>query len=297
MGSMKKWEVAQKHAGLSLQSFLKEQLGFSGKQIKRMIDSGYCSLNGRPERFASRLIGHKDVIELKDLPKVPKSEIPNNEIESRILYTDEDLIAYNKPAGITSDNKTLLDSLSKQFGEVILLHRLDKDTTGVLLFARSKAVAGVIESQFRKRSVKKTYLAIVQGVPSQSSGIIDNFLGKLHVFHGQTVWGEVSKEKGLHARTSWKVQKKGNKTALLECHPETGRTHQIRVHLSGIGYPILGDHQYGASLSASYRPERILLHAAEIVLNHPKTNQSLLIKSPAPPDFIQTAEQLWGKHG
>lgn len=293
---MNRWDVLQKQSGLSLQFFLKEKLETaSGKQIKRLIDSGKCLLNGKPERFASRLVGVGDTVELDVSSTESKKQNTKVGETKSILYTDEDLIAYNKPAGISSDHKDLQQYLQDRFGNAILLHRLDKETTGVLLFARNEQAAKAIEDLFKKRLVKKTYFAIVNGIPAKSSGTIENQLGKLHVYHGQAIWGEVLK--GLPAKTLWEVKKKGKGAALIICRPETGRTHQIRVHLSGLGHPILGDHQYGRSFTCSYRPQRVLLHAAEVAFEHPKTKQPILIKAPIPSDFSEAMKTLWGIDG
>lgn len=290
---MDRWQVPQKQSGISLAAFLKEKFGdVSAKQIKRVIDSGKCLLNGKPERFSSRLIGSGDIVELTISPlssKLPKKSPQESE---RILYNDDEIIAFNKPAGILSDSQQIVDGLQKLFGQVILLHRLDKETTGILLFARNESIAKAMEDLFKKRLIKKKYLAFVNGIPSKSSGIIENSLGKLHVYQGQTIWGAVPREKGLLAKTSWEIKKRGKGASLLICSPETGRTHQIRVHLSGLGHPILGDHHYGRSFTCSYRPSRLLLHASEISFVHPKTKQIITIHSPLPEDFLEAAKQL-----
>lgn len=295
---MNRWDVLQKQSGLSLQVFLKEKLGegVSAKQIKRAIDSGKCLLNGKPERFSSRLVGLGDKVELEISPPPEKVKTTKTDQTARILYSDDDIIAYNKPAGIPSDSKDLLDDLQKHFGPVILLHRLDKETTGILLFARNEATARAIEAQFKKRLVKKTYLAFVNGLPIKAAGTVENFLGKLHVYQGQTVWGVVPKEKGLLAKTLWEVKKRGKGASLVICRPETGRTHQIRVHLSSLGHPILGDHQYGRSFTCDYRPNRILLHASEIVFEHPKTKHLITITTTLPDDFVEATQRLLEKH-
>lgn len=291
---MDRWDVQQKQSGQSLQLFLKDKLAnASGKQIKRLIDSGKCRLNGKPERFSSRLVGKGDIVELDVSSPQKKTEIFD---AGSILYSDDDLIAYNKPTGIASDNKELLDHLQKRFGNAILLHRLDKETTGVLLFARNEQSAKAIEALFKKRLVKKTYLAIVDGT-AKASGTIENHLGKLHVYQGQSIWGEVPQEKGLHAKTCWERKESGNGASLLICQPETGRTHQIRVHLSGIGHPILGDHHYGRSFTCKYRSQRVLLHAVSVAFEHPSTQKPVVITSPTPKDFNEAMQALWGTNG
>lgn len=289
------WKVSKEHSGLSLQTFLKEQLGagISSKHIKRSIDAGKCLLNGQAERFGSRPVGTGDKVEFHALTPTFEETVDS----ANILYVDESVIAYNKPPGVLSDSISLADALKKQFGDVILLHRLDKETSGILLFARTPSAAEAIETLFKKRLVHKTYLAIIDGIPAQVGGVIDNYLGKVATFQGQTLWGEVPKERGLHAKTSWHIEKKGTEAALVVCHPETGRTHQIRVHLSGMGHAILGDHQYGRTFRCRYQAPRILLHAAEVVFDHPLNKKQLKISAPLPEDFQQTIKLLIGEDG
>lgn len=295
---MIRWEVTQSHSGISLQVFLKEKMGgtLSAKQIKRAIDAGKCRLNGKLERFSSRLVGTGDQIELDEVNPVEKPQHSDFDEPGRILYADEDLIAYNKPAGVSSESHDLLESMQKKFGLLILLHRLDKETTGILLFARNEPTAKAVEALFKKRLVKKTYLAFVDGLPAKPSGTIENFLGKLHICHGRCVWGVVPRDKGHTAKTSWEIKTRGKNASLLICRPETGRTHQIRIHLSGLGHPILGDSLYGRSFVCDYRPRRILLHASEIAFEHPMTKQQIVVKSSLPDDFKQAAKQLTGRN-
>lgn len=287
---MKHWQVPESQSGLTLQAFLKSQLeNTSVKSIKRAIDSGRCLLNGRIERFSSHRIGSGDRVELS-MPE--KNAIEVDPIES-ILYADEHLVAYNKPPGVTSDGK----ELKKQFPSLILLHRLDKDTSGILLFARSESFAEKMEKLFKQRQVQKIYLAVVDGVPENTSGVIENFLGKLFVYQGQTVWGAVPQEKGRFARTAWQLLKAGNDASVLECYPETGRTHQIRVHLSEMGHPILGDHQYGKSFVSGYRPRRMLLHAAELTIVHPVSFRKITIRAPIPQELNEAINWVMGSNG
>ena len=282
------WKVSVQHSGLTLQKFLKEHLdpSISSKKIKRSLDAGKCSINGRTERFASSLVGTGDRVAIEELEET-KTAVKLS--TTQILYSDADVLAYNKPAGITSDNPLITDVLNKQLGPVILLHRLDKQTSGVLLFARNEITARDIEILFKQRAVKKTYYAIVDGVPKKTEGKINDFLGKLHAYQGQTLWGSVSKEQGLPAVTAWNRKKVGKGASLLTCFPETGRTHQIRIHLSDIGHPILGDHQYGRQFNCSYKAPRILLHAFAVEFCY-KTN--IIVTAPLPADFLEAMKVL-----
>lgn len=287
------WRVSSEESGLSILDFLKKKIGpdYSARKIKQMVDTGFCTLNGRVERFASKSIGTGDRLSLilneALSPKVPLFD------STRILYQDDAILAYNKPPGVVSDDHKFLKELEKAIGSsLILLHRLDKETSGVLLFSKSKECADHITEQFRLREVKKCYYAIVDGVVGKQTGVIENFLGKRSVYQGQAMWGSVEEKKGLFAKTLWKVRKKGKTATWMECHPETGRTHQIRVHMAEMGHPILGDFQYGRVFHCPYRPSRILLHAADITLQHPYKTQMIYIQAPIPDDFKMAMEEV-----
>lgn len=286
---MLKWVVEAGESGMKLQAFLKTKVdaGVSARQIKAAIDKGHCLINGKVERFASCFVGTGDQV-VFNIPETT-SVSPRIALEDpkRVLFEDDYILVYNKPSGIASDDKKCLESIQKATSnkQLILVHRLDRDTSGALIFAKSEEIAEAFFTLFKQRKVKKTYLALVDGVPSRPSGIIENYLGKLSVYHGQTLWGEVSQDKGLHARTAWQVKKSGKEASLVVCYPETGRTHQLRVHMSGMGHPILGDFQYGRSFRCSYRPERTLLHAVEIAFEHPKTRLPIVVYAPLPDDF------------
>lgn len=294
---MAQWIVSEESSGISLQNFLRSKLAkeISAKAIKRFLDTGHCTLNGRIERFGTRLVGKGDKIvfhtpELNPLEKSSKQQF-------KILYADSDILVIDKPSGITSDDKCLQEYLQKEFGAIILLHRLDKETSGVLLFARNEAAARAVENQFKQRTIEKRYLALVDGIPKMQAGCIDNFLGKLKIYEGQTIWGEVTSQEGLKAVTYWNVLKAANMHALLQCYPKTGRTHQIRIHLSSIGHPILGDHQYGRNIISSYKPPRILLHASELSFMHPTKHERVTMSAFLPDDFSKAVKEILGSNG
>lgn len=297
---MTQWVVGASESGLKLQQFLRKQLSneISARQIKHAIDKGCCQVNGRIERFGSCLVGTGDRISF-DIPEElysPQLKIAAMPIDdpARCLYEDKDLFVYNKAAGISSDDKNLLIIISKQssspFAE--LVHRLDRDTTGVLIFAKNRPAAEAMLSLFKQRKVKKTYLALVDGILKSPSGVVENYLGKLSSYQGQTLWGEVPKEKGVPARTSWEVKNTGKEASFVVCYPETGRTHQIRVHMSGLGHPILGDVQYGRTFRCRYRPGRLMLHAVEVTFEHPVIKKMITIAAPLPDDFAEALEAI-----
>lgn len=295
---MREWVVSAAESGMRILPFLRSKLGsgISARQIKRAIDTGHCQLNGKIEKFASSSVGAGDRIvfclteERRDVPFTSQS--PKLDSSARFLYLDDDLAIYDKPSGIASNDETLQAAVRKRLSGAELVHRLDRDTTGALIFAHGAKMREAMMTLFKKRKVRKTYLALVDGIPSSATGVVENYLGKLSEYHGQSIWGVVAKEKGVVARTTWKLEKAGKEASLLTCYPETGRTHQIRVHLSGLGHPILGDFQYGRSFRCAYRPGRVLLHAASIAFEHPLSLAIIEAIAPLPTDFVQAVDTL-----
>lgn len=285
---MLQWEVSSDESGMRLVAFLQKQLGsdYSARRLKQLVEKNLCKVNGRVERFGSATVGTGDkvTLEIEEMP--PRLVID----PSQLLYEDNELFIYNKPAGIASDSDQLLNALSKD-KFLKLIHRLDRDTTGALMFAKSEAVFERMVQLFKTRQIKKEYLAIVDGIPKSDNGKIDNYLGELQRYQGQTVWGEVDKRKGLRAITTWQCEKRGKNTALLRCFPETGRTHQIRVHLSSIGHPILGDHQYGKTFHCAEHMPRCMLHAFRLCFPH--QTQEICVKAPLPEDFKKAIKHLF----
>lgn len=277
--------VTKQESGMTLQAYLKSRLQdpYSNREIKRAIENNQCYINNRIERHASTVVGSGDQIYFWINKSVIQPTKTSFEKE-RILYEDTQLLIYNKPAGITSDSKGM-ESLINLYTPAILTHRLDRDTTGVLIFTKDKPTFNIMVELFSKQKVYKTYKALVNGIPNSKEGIIENYLGKVHSYQGQGLWGSVDKKRGLYAYTEWMFIKSGKGASLLRCHPITGRTHQLRSHLCSIGHPILGDYQYHQESQSTYRPSRCLLHAAEVRFTLPWSGKELHIPSPLPEDF------------
>lgn len=281
------WVVSAADEGKKLIAFLSERLGknYSARALKRFLENGHCQINNKIERFASIHLKKGNLIALQIPEHTAHLSTPKFE-EDRILFEDDYFLVYNKPAGITSDEKGILKELRKYNRNVRLIHRLDKDTTGVLLLAKDSETFQEMVNQFKEFQVQKWYAAIVDGNIKENEGSIDNYLGKKHVYEGQTIWGAVDREHGLHAHTDWKKVSEGNEATLVYCFPRTGRTHQIRVHMAGIGHPILGDFQYSKRFRCKYRPRRYLLHAYKIIFTHPKTKKLIEVVAAIPEDFM-----------
>lgn len=247
------------------------------------------------ERFASTVVGQGDRISL-DLANFSDSLI-KFEDPARVLYEDETILIYDKPPGVNCDQGGVVERLKKGRPSIQLAHRLDRETTGVLVFAKTRAAYEALLDQFKKRHVNKKYLAVVDGFVPSPRGRIKNRLGKLREWAGQAIWGAVKPPKGLSAVTDWERLKWSSSASLLICYPKTGRTHQIRAHLAGMGHPILGDFQYGKDFQCVYKPPRILLHAEEICFLHPLTNQETRCSAPIPSDMAAAIQELFEPQG
>ncbi len=267
----RKFKVTLKEKGWTLLAYLREQCpdAPSVKSLKRAIEEKRCTINGRVETFSTHRVSTGDEVEI-EIHREKKVEL-----KLHLLWEDEALIAYDKPAGWVSDPKNF---------DGYLIHRLDKETSGVLLVAKSKPVLDQMIELFRQRQVEKTYWAIVDGVVKEKQGKIFTRLAPKNHFQGQTVYGSAAQ--GKLAETRWIKLAQAPQVSLLECYPLTGRTHQIRVHLKEIGHPIIGDYQYTKQFKCSYKAPRHLLHALAIAFPHPLSKKKLTLKAPIPPDFL-----------
>jgi len=276
----REWQIAKKAGPSSLIFFLKDALrSYSAKKIKGFIDSGFCFINNKRERFSNRVVKGGDQIKLV----VPEQK--EEEPQEKIIYEDESIIVYNKPCGISCDTR-----FEKEIG-AFLLHRLDKDTSGVLLFAKSLKALGILEEQFRKRMVEKEYIAICEGSFPKKEGRIENWIGPGVRFAGQTLRRVCQKgEVGQFAVTDYLLVNKGKKASLVRLFPKTGRTHQLRVHMSFLGHPIVGDRLYGKRLFKE--ASRLFLHAKKISFLHPITGKRISFVAPLSPLFQKVIEDL-----
>ena len=220
------------------------------RALKKHLESNGCRINGRIERFGSAALRPGDWIELAPIECEEISRAPT------ILFEDEQLLVLDKPVGSVCTDEAFGKRLKQK---VWLCHRLDKDTTGVLLLAKSHGLALELQGLFKERQVEKTYIALVDGLVAKSEGVIRSNLAKKRSFQGQTIWG--SAHSGLFAETHWSRLKTLSDATLLECKPMTGRTHQLRVHLAEMGHPILVDRQYASQFRSKIRSARPLLHA------------------------------------
>ncbi|MGR3911896.1 MAG: RluA family pseudouridine synthase [Candidatus Rhabdochlamydia sp.] len=272
-----KFTVSKKEHGMTLLAFLRDNYKKppSVKALKRWVEAKRCTVNGRLETFSTHPLKTGDKVVIIQMEE--KKTI----IKPVLLWEDEWLKAYDKPAGMVSDDPQL---------EGYLLHRLDKDTSGVILLGKSQFAIEKMIEVFRQKKIHKTYLAIVDGIVKLPQGEIVSHLAPKFRYEGQTVYH--SAPQGMISETHWKKIASGDKASLVECHPITGRTHQLRVHMKEMRHPILGDHQYAAVFQSSYKPLRHLLHAYSVAFTHPITGLDVEVTADLPPDFTEALEIL-----
>lgn len=275
----KKFKVPVGERGRSLLSFLRDRDSgaLSVKALKRSIESKRCKVNGIVETFSTRPLPEGAVVEIDSPP-----EEGGGRSCPVVVWEDDSLAAYDKPPGVVSE--------SPHFGKK-LVHRLDKETSGLLLVSKDNGVLQQMIELFRRRLIQKRYLAVVEGCVRQPEMTIVSKLALRRSSHGQKWYGS-HPLRGKEAVTQWKVLGRGTVASLLLCTPVTGRTHQIRVHLKEAGHPVLGDYHYAKQFQAPCDAKRHLLHAYQIGFSHPKTGKKIQLTAPVPADFLSGLQQL-----
>jgi 23S rRNA pseudouridine1911/1915/1917 synthase len=269
--------------------------------VQRLIDDGFVTLNGSICK-ASDKVRPGDVIVVRVPPPAP-TELSAEDIPLTIMYEDDDVIVIDKPAGLVvhpaagHDSGTLVNALLGYLpdlegigGEVRpgIVHRLDKDTSGLIVAAKNDRALQFLQEQFQARTIKKMYLALVEGIVEPREGVIDAPIGRSATDRKKMA---VTRE-GRSARTRYRVRRiyRQPDLSLVEAYPETGRTHQIRVHFAWLKHPLVGDDVYGRQRSIVPN-ERHFLHAASLTLTLPN-GETHTFTSPLPADLQQVLDQL-----
>lgn len=296
--------TAPEDRGKRLDLLLQERLPeFTRSRLQSWIKEGRATVNGVAARPSLAIRGG-EAIEFSP-GVIPQLKAEAEEIPLHILYEDDDFAAIDKPAGMVvhagagNHTGTLVNamlhhftSLSQSAGDLRpgIVHRLDRFTSGVLLVAKHDAAHQILARQFARREVEKVYLALVHGVVKSDRGIIDKPIGRHPVHRGlMSTRGDIDRE-GSHMREAWSeyhVLARSDRFTFLEVRIGTGRTHQIRVHLSSIGYPVAGDRLYGAKsrTEAIPDPERFFLHSHRITFARPSDGERMTIVSPLPEEL------------
>jgi 23S rRNA pseudouridine1911/1915/1917 synthase len=285
-------------AGKRLDLLLHEHLpAFSRSRIQEWIRAGRVQVNGAKAR-AAYLVHAADIIDAQPADPPPLHAVPE-EIPLSVLYEDDDLVAIDKPAGMVVHagagihSGTLVNALLHRFAALSgvggalrpgIVHRLDRFTSGVLLVAKNDAAHQRLAAQFSGRQVEKVYLALVHGEVKKEQGRIERPIARDPV-HRTRMTARL--EDGRAAWSEYRVLRRFPGFSLLEVRIGTGRTHQIRVHLSSIGHPVAGDTLYGAPARVEGKPPlgRYFLHAHRIRFHHPATDAEIVLTSPLPPEL------------
>ena len=297
--------------GRRLDQVLSEQLGLSRSLLQKHLAEGAVLIDGKtPKRGAKTAVTTGAHVTYEAPPTEPLHLKPEP-MELQILYEDEDIIAIDKAADIVvhpgegNTRGTLLSGLLHYLGELPntdpirpgVVHRLDRGTTGVIVFAKNAETHSTLVEMFRDRQINKTYLAITTGCPKKRDGTFDTFFGR-HPHHRQRFSSRVPQ--GKRAVTHYEVLEVYPGAASIQVGLETGRTHQIRVHFADAGHPLVGDIQYGKRTSirdpktkaACDRLLRPALHAWELEFEHPRTKEPVHLTAPLPEDLATLIEQL-----
>ncbi len=290
--------VGPSDEGERLDRFIAGRGGISRGEARRALDAGGVFLDGRRCKVAGRLLrpGQSVAVNLSEGGREGRPAAPLD--RSRLLYADAEIAAVDKPAGVpaqptlTTDVGTLPELVGALLGApVTLVHRLDRETSGVTVFARTKAAAAALAEAFRTGTPEKTYLALAARAPSPPEGRLDAPLGKDPARAGL----RRVDPRGDPAATRYRTLRSGALAALVEASPETGRTHQIRVHLAHLGAPLLGDARYGGPRRVGeLSVPRVMLHARRLELGHPATGARLAFEAPVPEDFAAVERALLG---
>jgi 23S rRNA pseudouridine1911/1915/1917 synthase len=327
-GEVREACVAPQESGQRLDLFLANAFSeMSRSRLQALIAEGAVTLDGATIGDANRRVKPGEVIRVRIPPAKPA--MPEaQDIPLSILHEDSDVIVVDKPAGLVvhpaagNPDGTLVNALLAHCKDLAgvggvarpgIVHRLDKDTSGILVVAKNERAMRSLAKQFAAHAVKRVYHAIVWGIPRQAEGLVEGNLGR-NPFDRKKI--AVLRNSGKEARTRYRVEERYGASdrpfaALVECRLETGRTHQIRVHLAHIGHPLIGDSTYGrartaprarneaeelAYEAAAHFP-RQALHAGILGFHHPGLDRPLRFESPWPADFAALAGALRGIKG
>jgi 23S rRNA pseudouridine1911/1915/1917 synthase len=310
MNEIRSFVVTEELSGARLDRFLETLLeGFTRSRIKALIDDGWVKVQGEEARKGGQRVKAEDLVEVT-IPPPKTLELVPLEMELTILHEDEHLLVLDKPAGLVvhpapgHGKDTLVNALLAHCGDLRgiggverpgIVHRLDKDTSGLLVVAKDEETHRDLVDQFKHRKVEKVYLSLVYGTPCPMEGTIEAPIGR-HPVHRKKM---AVVEKGRKALTCYQVLASGKGISLVEVKIETGRTHQIRVHMHYIGHPVVGDPDYGGRVPRDLPPSlkkaikalgRQALHHHRMRFTHPATGEEMTFVSHLPEDMLSVLE-------
>lgn len=298
-----KYEVTDEFYGVRMDIFLKySEDDYSRAFFQRAIKKGMVTLNGEVVTIPKVMVEVGDKIELV-WPELQSSELHGEEIDLDILFEDEHMLVLNKPPGLVvhpgagNTSGTLVNALlhynQAAFGSMVteelrpgIVHRLDKDTSGVLVIGKNEHVVAKLCEIFAERKTRKTYLALVHGFMQQPYGKIENLIGRSAKNRKKMA---IVERNGKEAITRYQMIAYNQNASLVKVGIETGRTHQIRVHMASLSHPVLGDELYGGKQAYKHlNAPRQMLHAWRLRIPHPITGKKMKFEAPLPQDFLDT---------
>ncbi len=296
--------AATEHAGVRLDAFLSADGALTRSQAARLIAEGRVRVNGKPAAKSARLSGGETVT--VDVPQLRETALPPQNIPLDVVYEDDDVIVVNKPTGLVvhpapgHPDGTLVNALLHHCGDSLsgiggekrpgIVHRIDRDTSGLIIAAKNDAAHLALSAQLKDHSLSRTYECLVTGNMKQDSGTVDAPIGRSSADRKKMAVVPT----GRRAVTHWEVVARYPGVTHLRCRLETGRTHQIRVHMAYIGHPILGDTVYGAKKPVPGLTGQCL-HAAGLRFVHPRTGEPVELHCPLPPEFTAMLQKLQSK--
>ena len=296
--------AATEHAGVRLDAFLSADGALTRSQAARLIAEGRVRVNGKPAAKSARLSGGETVT--VDVPQLRETALPPQNIPLDVVYEDDDVIVVNKPTGLVvhpapgHPDSTLVNALLHHCGDRLsgiggekrpgIVHRIDRDTSGLIIAAKNDAAHLALSAQLKDHSLSRTYECLVTGNMKQDSGTVDAPIGRSSADRKKMAVVPT----GRRAVTHWEVIARYPGVTHLRCRLETGRTHQIRVHMAYIGHPILGDTVYGAKKPVPGLTGQCL-HATGLRFVHPRTGEPVELHCPLPPEFTAMLQKLQNK--
>lgn len=294
--------VEQADDGMRIDAYLRAHTELSRSRVSALMLEGSVTVNGEVQIKPSFKVTTGQCIALA-VPQVRPVDIVPQDIPLDILYQDADVVIVNKPCGMVvhpaagNEDRTLVNALlyhvrdlSGIGGEMRpgIVHRLDKDTSGLILIAKNDRAHAALSEQFKERSMEKHYRAVAFGHFPEESGLIDAPIARHPVDRKKMA----VVPDGKPSQTEWKTLEQLKSATYLDVHLLTGRTHQIRVHMHSIGHPLLGDRIYAPNLKTSVHIPRLMLHAYSLAFTHPTTGERMTLCAPLPEKFEATLEKL-----
>lgn len=315
--------VAEKDVGKRLDAFLAEAssnaasaglfggISLSRSAAARLCEEGLVALDGKTAVKKQKLTAGDEI--LVSLPAPRPAEAEPEDIPLDIIFEDSDIIVINKPSGLVvhpaagNPDGTLVNALLAHCGTSLsgiggvmrpgIVHRIDKDTSGLLVVAKNDAAHATLAADMKIHAVRRTYAALICGSPREDSGTVNEPIGRYPLNRKKMA---VLRDPSMHAReavTHWNICERYNGASLTICRLETGRTHQIRVHMAFIGHTVLGDPLYGGERGDVFTQNRQLihgqcLHAARLEFNHPRTGEPMCFTAPCPDDMQRLIDKL-----